>query len=217
MGKMSFEEKWALGLFAVATILAFTRQLYQAYLPGLKPAYVFIACAIICFIVMKPDGNRLINWKSAQQKVIWDLLYIFAGGLAAGTLINESGAADAIGKAMDSMGLTGGFFTIFIIITITLLMSDMTSNTATAAVAMPIVISIVQGIGLNPIPFIYVATIGVNVSYMLPTSIRAIPVGYGLKPSFMMKKGIGMTVMVIILMSVLAWAMVKYWPAFSTI
>ena len=96
-------------------------------------------------------------------------------------------------------------------------MSDMTSNTATAAVAMPIVISIVQGIGLNPIPFIYVATIGVNVSYMLPTSIRAIPVGYGLKPSFMMKKGKGMTVMVIILMSVLAWAMVKYWPAFSTI
>lgn len=39
---MSIEEKISLGLFAVATILAFTRQFYQTLLPGLKPAYVFI-------------------------------------------------------------------------------------------------------------------------------------------------------------------------------
>ena len=217
MGKMKRDEKWALALFAVATILSFTRQFYQDLLPGLKPAYVFIICAIISFLIMQKDGERLITWKSAQRKVIWDLLYIFAGGLAAGTLINETGAAGAIGEAMKSMGLTGGFFTILIIITVTLLMSDMTSNTATAAVAMPIILSIVQGIGLNPIPYIYVATIGVNISYMLPTSIRAIPVGYGLKPSFMLKKGIGMTVMVILIMSVVSYLLVTCWPAFSTI
>ena len=217
MGKMSYEEKWALGLFMTATVLAFTRQFYQEALPGLKPAYVFIACAVLSFVVMRRDGSRLITWKSAERKVIWDLLYIFAGGLAAGTLINESGAAASIGKAMASMNLTGGFFTILIIVTVTLLMSDMTSNTATAAVAMPIVISIVQGIGLNPIPYIYIATIGVNISYMLPTSIRAIPVGYGLEPKFMLKKGVGITVMVIILMSLAGWVMVEHWPAFSTI
>ena len=217
MGKMSYEEKWALGLFMTATILAFTRQFYQEALPGLKPAYVFIACAVLSFVVMRRDGSRLITWKSAERKVIWDLLYIFAGGLAAGTLINESGAAASIGKAMASMNLTGGFFTILIIVAVTLLMSDMTSNTATAAVAMPIVISIVQGIGLNPIPYIYIATIGVNISYMLPTSIRAIPVGYGLEPKFMLKKGVGITVMVIILMSLAGWVMVEHWPAFSTI
>ena len=217
MGKMKRDEKWALALFAVATILSFTRQFYQDLLPGLKPAYVFIICAIISFLIMQKDGERLITWKSAQRKVIWDLLYIFAGGLAAGTLINETGAAGAIGEAMKSMGLTGGFFTILIIITVTLLMSDMTSNTATAAVAMPIILSIVQGIGLNPIPYIYVATIGVNISYMLPTSIRAIPVGYGLKPSFMLKKGIGMTVMVILIMSVVSYLLVTCWPTFSTI
>lgn len=217
MGRMSFEEKWALGLFLAATILAFTRQFYQDLLPGLKPAYVFIACAIVSFVIMDKGGVRLITWKSAQRKVIWDLLYIFAGGLAAGTLINETGAADAIGKAMASMNMDGGFITILIIVTVTLLMSDMTSNTATAAVAMPIVISIVQGIGLNPIPYIYIATIGVNISYMLPTSIRAIPVGYGLEPKFMLKRGAGLTVIVIILMSVCGWLMVSYWPAFSSI
>ncbi|MDD5824231.1 MAG: SLC13 family permease [Firmicutes bacterium] len=217
MGKMTRDEKWALGLFAVATILAFTRQFYQAYLPGLKPAFVFVTCAIILFLIPKKDGTRLFTWKEVERRVIWDLLYIFAGGLAAGTLINQSGAAEAIGVAMESAGMNGGFFTVLIIVSVTLLMSDMTSNTATAAVAMPIIISIVQGIGLNPIPYIYVATIGVNISYMLPTSIRAIPVGYGLEPKFMLKKGFGMSIMVILLMSVVSYLMLTYWPAFSTI
>jgi len=106
---------------------------------------------------------------------------------------------------------------ILIIITMTVLLSDVTSNTATAAVAMPIVISIVQGMGLNAIPYVYIASIGVNLSYMLPTSIRAIPVGYGLEPQYMLKKGMPITIVVILLMSVLSWAMLTYWPAFSTI
>lgn len=156
-------------------------------------------------------------WKSVQSKIIWEMIYIFAGGLAAGTLINESGAAEKIGELVADMGLTGGFVTVFVIVTITLLLSDVTSNTATAAVSMPVVISIIQGIGLNPIPYIYIASVGVNLSYMLPTSIRAIPVGYGLQPKYMLKEGYKMSIMVIALMSVLCYLLLKYWDAFSTI
>ena len=93
-------------------------------------------------------------WKSVQTKIIWEMIYIFAGGLAVGTLINESGAAERIGELVSGMGLTGGLTTVFVIVTVTLLMSDVTSNTATAAVAIPIVISIVKGMGLNPIPYV---------------------------------------------------------------
>jgi len=82
---------------------------------------------------------------------------------------------------------------------------------------MPIVISIVNGIGLNPIPYIYIASIGVNLSYMLPTSIRAIPVGYGLKPRYMLKEGVPLTIIVIILMTFMSWLLLNYWPAFSTV
>lgn len=217
MGPVSREEKLAFFLFAVASILAFTRQFYQDALPGLKPAYVFIICAILSFIVTNHEGYRLITWKEAEGKVIWNLLYIFAGGLAIGTLMNETGAAKDIGAAMAMMNLKGGFITIAVIITITLLMSDMTSNTATAAVAIPIVITIVKGIGLNPIPYIYIASIGVNISYMLPTSIRAIPVGYGLEPRFMLKKGVWLSLIVIGLLTVTSWILLEFWPAFSEI
>lgn len=215
MPAMSSEEKWSLAMFVIATLMAFTRQFYQDYLPGLKPAYVFIICAILTFLIRKEEGGRLMLWKNVQGKIVWELIYVFAGGLAAGTLINDSGAAEAIGKGVAAMGLTGGLATVFVIVTVTLLMSDVTSNTATAAVAIPIVISIVQGIGLNPIPYIYIASIGVNLSYMLPTSIRAIPVGYGLPPKYMLKEGWKMTVMVIILMTAVSYVMLKFWPAFS--
>ncbi len=215
--KMTKQEIFSFVLFLFATLMAFTRQLYQNALPGLKPAYVFIICAMVSFLITCKDGTRLMVWKSVQTKIVWELIYIFAGGLAAGTLINKSGAAEAIGKAVSKTNLDGGFLTVLVIVILTVLLSDITSNTATAAVSIPIVISIINGIGKDPIPYIYIASIGVNLSYMLPTSIRAIPVGYGLSPRFMLKKGVPLTVIVIILMSVLGYALLKFWPAFSTV
>ncbi|MDO4746341.1 MAG: SLC13 family permease [Bacillota bacterium] len=217
MPAMRVEEKWSMALFVIATVLAFTRQFYQDILPGLKPAYAFIICGILTFLIVNKNGERVMVWKSAQKKIIWELIYIFAGGLAAGTLISNTGAAQNIGDAVARMGLTGGLVTVFVIITVTLLMSDVTSNTATAAVAIPIVISIIQGIGLNPIPWIYIASIGVNLSYMLPTSIRAVPVGYGLPPKYMLKEGWKMTILVIVSMTIVAYLLLRFWPAFSTV
>lgn len=217
MGKMTREETSSLILFLTATVLAFTRSVYQELLPGLKPAYVFLVCAIIAFLITDKDKKLVMKWPDVQGKLVWELIFVFAGGLAAGSLINGSGAADAIGTVVASMGLSGGFVTVLVIVTVTLILSDVTSNTATASVALPIVISIVNGLKLNPVPWIYIATIGVNLSYMLPTSIRAIPVGYGLEPKYMLEEGWKMSVMVIALMSLTAYLLLNYWPAFSTI
>ncbi len=217
MPPMKKEEIIALVLFIVATLLSFTRSLYQDILPGLKPAYAFAVCALLAFMFTRKNGTRLIEWKSAQVKVVWEMIFVFAGGLALGTLINESGAADMIGEAVSKANLTGGLGTIFIISLITILLSDVTSNTATASVVTPIVISIIQGIGGNPIPYIYITAIGINLSYLLPTSIRAIPVGYGLKPKYMLIKGILFEIMAIVLTTILGYLLMKFWPMFSTI
>ncbi len=218
--KMSREEAICLALFVIATVLAFTRQLYAGLLPGLKPAYVFITAGLLTFIFSKRSGEglqpeRLMLWKSVEGKITWELIYIYAGGLAIGTLINNTGAASAIGDAVSAAGMSGGLMFIFVIVLFTLLMSDFTSNTATASIAMPIVISIVSGMGENPIPYIYIATIGVNLSFMLPTSIRAIPVGYGLSPKYMLSEGWKISVVIVILMSLLGYALMTWWPAFS--
>lgn len=215
MGKMSKEEKMSLVLFLTATILAFTRPMYQNYLPYLKPAYVFLTCAIISFLITNSEGQRIIKWKNVQNKIVWELIFVFAGGLAAGVLINQSGAADAIGNIVMISGLNGGFFSVLIIISITLVLSDVTSNTATASIVIPIVISVFEALKINPVPWIYIATIGVNLSYCLPTSIRAIPVGYGLDPKYMLKEGLKISAVEIVLMGTLAFLLLKFWPYFS--
>lgn len=216
MTKFTKEEISSLILFGTATVLSLTRQLYQAILPGLKPAYVFLICAILSFIIStsNKEGKRLVVWKDVQHKIVWELIYIFAGGLAVGALINKSGAANDIGKAVANLNISNGAILIFTILCITLLLSDVTSNTATAAVTIPIVISVVDGLGMNPIPYIYVASIGVNLSYMMPTSIRAIPVGYGLSPRYMFKEGYKLTIIVLVLMTVVSYFLVEKWAFF---
>lgn len=209
LGKLSFEEKSALLLFLAATLLSFTRQLYQQYLPGLKPAYIFIICAIITFLITKSNGERIVVWKRIESKIVWELTYVFAGGLAAGALINESGAAEDLSRWMTGLHLTGGIGTIAVILLVTIVLSDFTSNTATAAIAMPIVIAISQGAGLDSIAFVYIASIGVNLSYMFPTSIRAIPVGYGLQPRYMLREGWKLTVISWVLMIACSWMMLQ--------
>lgn len=211
------EEKSSLILFLLATILAFTRSFYQGIFPGLKPAYVFLICGILSFFITNKDKQRIMNWKIVQGKIVWELLFVFAGGLAAGFLINNSGAANALGSIVSNMGLSGNLLMVFVIIATTLILSDVTSNTATASVVLPIVISITQGLNLYPIPWIYIATIGVNLSYCLPTSIRAIPVGYGLEPKYMLKEGWKLSLIVILLMTITAYLLLLYFPLFSCI
>ncbi len=216
--KITKEEITSLVLFLIATLLSFTRSLYQELLPGLKPAYIFIICAVLSFFITRKDGDRLMKWKTTQKKIPWDLIYIFGGGLAIGTLIDGSGAAAAVGELVKKANLESGFLLVLLIVTVTILLSDVTSNTATAAIAFPIVISIIGGMeNVNVIPYIYIATIGVNLSYMLPTSIRAVPVGYGLEPKYMFKKGVPITLVCIAVMSVLGYLLLKYWSLFSTV
>ncbi len=217
LGKMSSSELTCLILFAVAAILSFTRPLYSSLLPGLKPAYIFIICGILSFLIKNPSGEKVMIWGSVQKRIGWELMYVFAGGLAAGTLINESGAAEALSAILSSSTGYNEVVLVLLIISLTIILSDITSNTATAAVAMPIVFSLTLNLELNPIPYVLAASIGINLSYCMPTSIRAIPVGYGLSPSYMFKNGIKLTAIVISLMTLLVVILMRYWPMFSYI
>ena len=56
-----------------------------------------------------------------------------------------------------------------------------------------------------------------NLSYTLPTSIRSIPIGYGLSPRYMFVRGIVLTVVMVLAVSVIGWALITFWPGFSVL
>ena len=214
---MSRDEAVSLILFAAATVLAFMRPLYAGLLPGVKPAYVFLLFGVLTFLLPKQEGGALLAWKDAEKGVLWGLLFLFAGGLAVGTLISDTGAAAAIAELVSSLELDGGLPTIFIFVAFTVLLAEISSNTAAAAIATPVIMTITQGLGLNPVPYLYITAAAFNCAYVLPTSIRAIPVGYGLSTKYLLRNGLALTLLGTVTITLAGWAMLTFWPAFSAL
>lgn len=215
--KLSLAGKLSLAAFIVSAVLSFTRQLYQGALPGLKPGYVFLLFGMCMFFLKDDEGQPVLTWKYAESHMMWGMFFIFAGGTALGALVNGSGAAEVFAELISGIDVSNQFVIILVIVIFNTILSDVVNNTTCAAVMTPIVISIAEGLNLPVIPYVWIATVSYNMSYSLPTSIRAIPIGYGLNPGYMFKKGILVSVAAILAVSVLGYLLVLYWPAFGVL
>ena len=201
LGKMSRAEKVSLALFLIAVVLAFTRPLYASALPEFKPFYAFLLMGIIGFFVRGNDKKPLIPWRFTVARINWGLMLLFSGGLAAGHLLITSGAADAIAASATSIDFAGVLPVVLMFVILGMFLSNASSNTAAVSVLVPIVISITAVLALRPLPYIYVAAAACNCAFVLPTSIRAIPTGYGLDISYMFKKGLAAVAICLVLLT----------------
>lgn len=215
LGKMSKEEVLSGVLFLVPVILAFTRELYKDLLPSLTSSYVFIVFALLAFVLPGTINGRLITWKFAQPKISWGLFYTLSGGLALGACITGSGASDMVASLVTNSNIQGGFLLIVIFVVLGSFLSNISSNNAACAIMIPIVISITQALNLNPIGYMYIASVGGNLAFLLPTSTRALPVAAGVTPNYMMRKGLAINIVSIILTIILSMLMMK-WPFFAS-
>lgn len=98
LGQIRLGEKISLVLFAAATLLAFIRPLFAEWLPALKPAYVFLIIGLTAFTFEDEDGKALLTWEFAEKGVMWGMLFLFAGGLALGSLVTETGRGPENGR-----------------------------------------------------------------------------------------------------------------------
>lgn len=215
--KMGRAGMFSLIAFILATLLSFTRQLYQAWIPGLKPGYIFFIFGMLMFLLRDDDNEPVITWEQAEADLMWGLFFLFAGGTALGAIVNGSGAAEAFAALISRISFSSEFILILILVTLNVILSDVINNTSCAAVTIPIVIGIVQGLRLPVMPYLWIATASYNISYTLPTSIRAIPVGYGLEPEYMFRRGLLITAVQILLVSTIGWLCIRFWPAFGVL
>ena len=216
LGPMSVQEKWGFLLFTAAAVLAFTRPLYANLVPALTPAYAFLSCAIICF-VLRPQGESLMTWEYAQGKMMWGLFYLFAGGTALGRVLGETGTAAYIAEVLLPYASGGGFVAVVVFAALTLFMTQITNNTAAVAITVPITISTFQSLDLNPLPFVYIVTTVGNCGFMLPTSAGgpAVAAGYGINLKTMAVKGFWACLLSLIAVVAVGYLLSIYWPAFG--
>ena len=214
---MNIHEKWGFWLFLIPALLAFTRPLYASLLPAFSPAYAFLTFALLCFLV-RARGENLMTWEYAQKKMMWGLFYLFAGGTALGRILSETGTAAYIADMLLPYASNGGFVAVLVFAALTLIMTQITSNTAAIAITVPITISTFDSLGLNPLPFVYiVAAIG-NCGFMLPTSAGgpAVAAGYGINLKTMAVKGFWACLIALVVVVTIGYLLTSFWPAFST-
>lgn len=216
LGPMKREERWGLGLFFVAAALAFTRPLYAALIPGLTPAFAFVAAAVVGFAV-RVRGGPLITWEFAQEKMYWGLFYLFAGGIALGRILTASGAADAFAALLVPYAGEGGFVAVLVFGVLTMILTQITSNTAAVAIVVPITVGTFQSLGLNPMPFVYVVAAIGNCGFILPSSAGgpAVAAGYGANLKTMAVVGLMAALAVLATLLGLGYAFARWWPAFG--
>jgi sodium-dependent dicarboxylate transporter 2/3/5 len=216
LGPLSPQERWGLGLFLAATSLAFGRPLFDELLPGLTPSYAFITMAVIAFAA-RSGGKPLVTWSYAQKNMMWGLFYLFAGGIALGRILEESGAARLVADALVPYAGGGGFVAVAVFSVLTMIITQITSNTAAVAIAVPITISTFQTLGMNPIPYVYIVTIVGNCGFILPSSAGgpAVAAGYGINLRTMFTKGLQASALVLVLLLVLGYLLAMFWPAFG--
>ena len=204
-GSMGRGEKIGLTVFSLATALAFLRPLFADFLPGLKPAYCFLLLALLMFVLYDENGNVMLRWEYAESHAMWGMYFLFASGIALGKLIIQTGAVNRVVEMLSAFSLDGGFVTVLLFAAFTTLMSEISSNTAAASVAIPVVASICNSLSLNPIPYVLITIVAQSCAYVLPVSTRAIPVAFGLDAGKQIQEGIKLTVLNILLTACIGW------------
>jgi len=166
---------------------------YQAVNRRLPEAVAALVGAVLLFLLPGREGERAITWEEAVQ-IDWGVVLLYGGGFALGVLSFQTGLAEAVGRGLTGLlPVHGGLGLLFASTLVAMVLSETTSNTASANMIVPVVIAIAKAQGADPLEPALGATMGASLGFMLPVSTpcNAIVYGSGYIPlSSMMRYGI---------------------------
>lgn len=193
LGKMTTPERRVALIFAVAIFFwIFVPFLSQigwvaenlAFLGTISDAQVAMAAAVACFIVPaerhRDDaaGTPLLRW-SAAKEIPWGLLLLFGGGLSLSAMFTQTGFSEWVGEQVSGLSAMPTWLIIVAVIIVSLVLTELTSNTATAAAFFPIFGAVAIGVGIDPLFMTIAVTLAVCSAYMLPVATPSNAVAFG--------------------------------------
>ncbi|XP_066927494.1 Na(+)/citrate cotransporter-like isoform X2 [Clytia hemisphaerica] len=163
----------------------------------------------------KLPSKTILEWKYVSEKFPWNVLFLLGAGFALATACKESGLSLYLSCQLSSLKSIPESALVFIICTMLTFLTEITSNTATATILLPILASLGQSIGVNPLYMMVPATVCASFAFMLPvaTPPNAIVFGTGrLTVADMAKAGFGMNIIGILLvtLSINTWGYEYY-------
>lgn len=206
LGPITFEEKLVLIVFGTTAFCWITRSfLLQGWLPEIDDTIIAIGFALVLFLLpSKQSGTALLDWEDAV-KLPWGIILLFGGGMALALGFETSGLAVWIGNHLSALGNLHLFLLLLVLITAVNFLTEITSNLATTAMLLPVLVSIATAVGLHPYFLLVGATLAASCAFMLPvaTPPNAVVFGSGyIKIEDMVKKGFVLNLISIIIITV---------------
>lgn len=180
LGIMRFEEKTVLAVFIFVAFMWISRTfIWDSILVQITDGMIAMIAVILLFAI--PSANkdrRILEWDDTKE-IPWGILVLFGGGLAIAAAFSSTGLAEWIGTQLSL--LEGVHYLLIFLITIitVLLLTEITSTTATATLLTPIIGTVAVAVGVNPVMLMLAGAFATNASFMLPVATPPNAIMYG--------------------------------------
>ena len=159
-------------------------------------ALIAVLAALLLFItpVSLRSGQKILRWEDCQQ-LPWGILLLFGGGLTLASQIDKSGLSAYIASQIGILGQIDILLLIVLVTTIIIFLTEVTSNTATAAAFLPLLGPVAVSLNTSAAMLVIPAAIAASCAFMMPvaTPPNAIVFGSGkLKITDMAKAGLAL-------------------------
>nr|WP_176025027.1 DASS family sodium-coupled anion symporter [Brucella pseudintermedia] len=217
LGPMSQGEWIVLGVFLAAVVLWVVPGLLGAS-PAMRSLLPWIgnfndtaiavsAGLVLFFLPGNGHSNMVLTWDDVKRGMPWDVLLLFGGGLSLADAVTSSGLDNWIGTQVSALGSFPDVVLISLVVALIIFLTEVTSNTATAATFVPVLGGVAAGANLEPLSLIVPATLAASCAFMLPvgTPPNAIVFGTGRVTIGQMARGGVIMNLVGVILIILTW------------
>ena len=198
----------------LALVLGTDHPLVASVTASVPSAVAALVGVVLLFLLPNSKTERTtITWRQAAQ-IDWGTILLFGGGLALGALAGATGLAQEVAVGITGLVDVSELVTLtFAAAIFTVILSEAMSNTAATNIAIPIVISMAQAVGINPVIPAVAAALAASVAAVLPVSTPPNAIVYAsgrVTITEMMKYGLLMDVTAITLVPALVLLIAPY-------
>ena len=172
LGKMSYEEIMVSLVFVITAFFWITRTfLWVGIIPGISDTMIAIAGALLLYLIPTRNGDngRLLDG-SSLKKMPWAVLLLVGAGMAIAAGFSSTDLSEWAGQQLLALKGTSYFVILCSMTFISILMTQVTPNTATGTILLPIAITLATATGSHPLPLMTASALGAGFAYMMPIS-----------------------------------------------
>ena len=162
--------EWTVGgVFALTAIAWMFRPVLARWIPMISDTTIAMTGALVLFMIPVCQKKRAfaMDWE-ATKTLPWGVLLLFGGGLSLAGMIQKQGVSHYLGQWADLMSGWPIWMLVAGICLGILLLTELTSNTGTAATFLPIIGAIAVSLGENPLLLLIPTALAANCSFMMP-------------------------------------------------